>query len=242
MAYGHILRSDILAVPPLGIYNFHGSILPKYRGASPIEAAIASGDRQTGVSLMRVVEKMDAGAVADVGTVPIGEDDTYAEVAEKIAQICPLLLQKNLEAICQGKLRFQEQDHGNATFTRKLSADDGPLDFFQPAMCLRNRVRAITPHIGARIDCDGVPLRIGRVSALAEDCAHALPGEVIRVGKRGLFVATGDGVLAIHELQRPTGRMLRVGDFINGFAIEPGKIFVSHPSQPFSSAQPMVKK
>jgi methionyl-tRNA formyltransferase len=228
MAYGRMLRRNILDFPPLGIYNFHASILPKYRGASPIEAAIASGERETGVSLMEIVEEMDAGAVAAVGTVPIVDGDNHGTVANKIAAACPILLGKNFEALRAGTVHWHPQDRARASYTRKLSKEDGAIDFSLPAEALKNRLRALTPHIGGRLDSGGVSLKIGAVSAEAESSGRTRCGEIISVGRDGLRVATGRGTLVIHELQRPGGRMLPVGDFTNGFPLRRGTVIPSH--------------
>jgi methionyl-tRNA formyltransferase len=241
MAYGHILGKNILEVPPLGIYNFHASMLPKYRGASPIETAIACGETETGVSLMRIVEEMDAGAVADVERVPIGCDDTYRQISEKISGACPVMLGRNLDALCSGTLHLSEQSHANATFTRKLSKSDGLLDFSLPAEALKNRIRALTPHIGCVLEYDGISLKIGAASAHSNRCEDFRSGQIVAVESDAISVATADGLLLIGELQRPGGRMLKIKDFINGFPIEPGKILPSHPSRELVSVSPFNK-
>jgi methionyl-tRNA formyltransferase len=238
MAYGHILRENILAVPEKGIYNFHASILPKYRGASPIETAIACGETETGVSLMRVVEAMDAGEVADIGRVSINSTDNYETVSKKIATASPILLSRNLMELCGGTLQFVEQDHALATFTRKLSKADGQLNFYQPAELLSNKIRALTPHIGCEINLCGTALKIGSASVEATNCTEFAPGEVVAIESMAMKIATADGLLAIHELQRPGGRMLKVGDFANGFPIKIGEVFESRSGPAFSFDKP----
>jgi methionyl-tRNA formyltransferase len=234
MAYGHILRKNILEVPLFGIYNFHASILPKYRGASPIEAAIANGESETGVSLMQIVEAMDAGAVADVESVPIAPDDTYADVAKKISLLCPTLLRRNLQKICDGTLKWEEQDAVNATYAGKLSKEEGLLDFSLPAAKLKNRIRALTPHIGCVIYLGGVPLKIGKVAVESADCSRFARGEIVAIARDGMKIATGDGMLIICELQRPGGKMLQAKDFANGFSVKIGEVVPSHPMRELS--------
>ena len=128
MAYGHILRQDFIDAPRLGTLNLHTSLLPKYRGASPIQTAIASGDRQTGVTLMKIVPALDAGPIADVERVSIESLDTAVEVEAKLAAACVPLLARALPKLAEGSLIFTEQDHAQATFCRKLEKADGALD------------------------------------------------------------------------------------------------------------------
>jgi methionyl-tRNA formyltransferase len=224
MAYGRLLRRNILDLPPAGIYNFHASILPQYRGASPIEAAIASGETETGVSLMRIVEAMDAGDVAAIERVPIGEGDDYTTVAGKIATACPILLEKTIGALLAGTIPWRPQDPAASSYTRKLTKEDGALDFSLAAVDLKNRQRALPPSIGCYLEYGGIPLGVGGVAAEAAHHPGAVPGEIVSVGKDGLKIATGQGTLVIHELQRPGGRMLPVGDFTNGFPLRRGVI------------------
>jgi methionyl-tRNA formyltransferase len=187
---------------------------------------------------------MDAGDVADVEIVPIESNDTWSEVVKKIAMACPSLLRRNLSAICDGTLRLFPQNHPEATFTRKLSKEDGLLDFSRTAEVIKNRINALTPHIGCRIDLRGTPLRIGRVSADPSNCNDFAHGEIISVGGDALRVAAGanGGSLLIHELQRPGGKMLRMNDFANGFGVNPGEIIPSHPWEELVFARPYARK
>jgi methionyl-tRNA formyltransferase len=241
MAYGRILKKNILELPSLGIYNFHASVLPKYRGASPIESAITCGDSETGVSLMQVVEAMDAGAIADMEKVPIEPNDTYMEVTTKISLACLPLLERNSQAICDDTVSWQEQDPLQATYTRKLSSEDGILDFSRPALYLKNLVNAFTPHIGCRIDHYGIFLKIKSPDVEPMDCSRFKIGEVISAGVDGVKIVAKDGLLVIHELQRPGGKMLRAVDFLNGFAMRPGDVITSHASQELVHVRPYVK-
>ncbi|MDR1402004.1 MAG: methionyl-tRNA formyltransferase [Puniceicoccales bacterium] len=242
MAYGHILRRNILDLPSLGIFNFHASILPKYRGASPIETAIACGETETGVSLMEVVEEMDAGDMADVEKIPITSGSTYSEIAEKIAAACPILLQRNLGEICNGTLKLEKQNPADATFTKKLSKIDGMLDFSKPAVALVNRVRALTPHIGCHVIHRETLLKVGKVSADFSDYSEFKPGEIIAVDRNFVKIATGEGALLIHELQRPGKKMLQIKDFTNGFAMNPGEIIAAHPQEQLVFSRPRSQR
>ncbi|MEM8549362.1 MAG: methionyl-tRNA formyltransferase, partial [Verrucomicrobiota bacterium] len=175
MAYGHILKKQLLATPPLGFVNFHASILPKYRGASPVETAVACGEAETGVSLMRIIAKMDAGAVCDVERVPIEPLDTGASVREKLAAATVPLLARNLESLLAGTATFTEQDDAQATYCRKLEKADGQLDFAAPAQVLAARINGLFPWPGCFCDCGKERLKLKEAVALPGTMADA-PG------------------------------------------------------------------
>ena len=228
MAYGHFLPKAVREATTHGMLNFHGSILPSYRGASPIEAAIALGDTETGVSLMQVVKEMDAGAVADYERVSIENVDTSLTLRSKVAQAVIPLLERNLKASLLGALTLAPQNDSMATQCRKIRKEDGALDFAQPAALIDARLRAFTPWPGGYFDHGEKRIKVGRCS-LAEPITFAQPGSVIVAGEI-LDVATSKGLLRIHELQRPGGRMLPVSDFLRGYSIEVGEVLLSVPS------------
>ncbi|MEM9226576.1 MAG: methionyl-tRNA formyltransferase, partial [Verrucomicrobiota bacterium] len=225
MAYGHILRKKLLATPPLGFVNFHASLLPKYRGASPVETAVASGEAETGVSLMRIIPKMDAGAVCDVVRVPIELLDTGASVREKLAAATVPLLARNLESLLNGTATFTEQDEAQATYCRKLEKADGQLDFAAPAQVLASRINGLFPWPGCFCDCGKERLKLKAAVALSEPSTSA-PGTVLAASAEGVDIATGEGVLRVGQLQRPGGKMLAAGDFLRGFELEAGTVLL----------------
>jgi len=230
MAYGHFLKKTLREAPFYGIWNFHGSMLPAYRGASPVETAIAMGDLETGVCLMRVVREMDAGAVADCEKVRIEDSDTAPVVRAKVGDAVVPLLERNLEAALKGELRGQEQEHGLATFCRKISREDAALDFTLPARMLDSRLRAFRPWPGGYFDHAETRIKVGQVSWIPVH-VDAVPGTVVATGNT-LDVATGEGVLQIAELQRPGGRMLPVKDFLRGYCIHPEEVLPSVVAAP----------
>ena len=228
MAYGHFLPKAVREAPKHGMLNFHPSILPAYRGASPVDAAIALGEAETGVSLMQVVKEMDAGAVADCKRVFIENVDTSPTVRSKVGQAVITLLERNLKASLLGALTLSPQNASLATQCRKIRKEDGALDFAQPAASIDARLRAFTPWPGGYFDHGETRIKVGKCS-LAEPITSAQPGSVIVAGEI-LDVATGMGLLRIHELQRPGGRMLPVSDFLRGYSIEVGEVLLSVPS------------
>lgn len=229
MAYGHILSNDILSFPKLGIYNLHASILPKYRGASPIETAISCGEKTTGISLMNIVAEMDAGNIIDTMEVSIDDDDNCSDVTQKLSNISPKIVERNIDAICQNAVISYKQDHNDATFTRKLTKSDGILDFNQPAQILKNRARALSPHIGAYIEYNGITLRIDDVHVEHAQSVES-PGTIIETSNV-LKISTIDGILSIERIQKPGGKMMSFRDFINGFNMPIGSSVTSHIMQ-----------
>ena len=237
MAYGHILRDDFIATPRLGTLNLHTSILPKYRGASPVQTAIASGERETGVTLMRIVRQLDAGPVADVERVAIEILDTAMEVEAKLAAASVPLLRRALPRLADGSLSFVSQDHAAATYCRKLQKDDGVLDFSAPADVLAARVNGLFPWPACTVELAQQPVKIGLADTVEDhaiqlrtDLAYpAAAGSVVGADRDGLLVTTGRGVLRLRKLQRTGGRMLPAAEFLRGLPIAAGATIPSRP-------------
>ncbi|MBQ6534471.1 MAG: methionyl-tRNA formyltransferase [Opitutales bacterium] len=226
MAYGHILGEDILEYGEYPCLNLHGSILPKYRGASPIESAIALGETETGVSLMKIVKRMDAGPVCDVEKISISPDDTAETLRAKFREASPILLDRNLEAIKNKTAKFIEQDESLATYTRKLDKRDACADFSVSAKTISDRARAfgyISFERGGEIlkargaSCEFFNRKLG-------EC-----GEVLEASRNGLRVACADGAVRFASLQRPCAKAMSAGDFFAGYEIRIGEILKSVP-------------
>jgi methionyl-tRNA formyltransferase len=233
MAYGHILRDEFIAVPRLGMLNLHTSLLPKYRGASPIQTAVASGERETGVTLMRIVRRLDAGPVADVERVGIAALDTALEVEEKLSRVCVPLVTRALPRLADGTLGFTPQDDGVATYCRKLEKEDGGLDFAAPAETLAARINGLFPWPSCSVEINGQPVKLGLADVVSrsEEVGRTIPspGAVVGAEADGLLVATGRALLRLRKLQRPGGRMLAAAEFLRGFPIAVGTLLPSRP-------------
>jgi methionyl-tRNA formyltransferase len=229
MAYGHLLRPAFLDLPRLGTLNLHTSVLPAYRGASPIQTAVAAGERETGVTLMRLVPELDAGPVADVERVPVGPLDTAADIEAALAAACVPLVRRALPALAAGTLAFREQDASRATFCRRLTKEDGALDFARPAAELAARVNGLHPWPGCATEWGGQALKFGLADVAPGDPAGAAPGTVVGADADGLLVACGAGVLRVRRLQRPGGRMLPAGEFLRGCPLPAGTVLPSRP-------------
>lgn len=242
MAYGHILKQDMIDTPRFGTLNLHTSILPEYRGASPIQTATACGAKETGVTLMRMVRQLDAGPVADIERVAIAPHDTAAEVEAKLALACVPLLARCLPQIAAGTQSFMVQDEGRVTFCRKLEKADGVLDFTQPASVLAARINGLMPWPGCAVEINGQVVKLGLadVCSLLDDKPTA-PGIVVGADAEGLLVGTGQEGLRLRKLQRPGGKMLRAPEFLRGWPVAPGTRLPSQPMPPLVATSPFPR-
>ncbi|HXA15009.1 MAG TPA: methionyl-tRNA formyltransferase [Opitutaceae bacterium] len=237
MAYGHLLRDDFLATPRLGMLNLHTSLLPKYRGASPIQTAVVCGERETGVTLMRIIRKLDAGPIADVERVPILARDTAADIEAKLAAACGSLLARALPKFSGELPAFTPQDEAQATYCRRLTKDDGTLDFAAPAAVLAARINGLFPWPGCAVEISGQPIKLG-LADFEPATVPATSGTVLDADAESLRLATGGGILRLLRLQRPGGKMLPAPEFLRGFPIAPGTVLASRPMPELVGATP----
>jgi methionyl-tRNA formyltransferase len=256
MAYGQILRDAFIAVPRLGTLNLHTSRLPAYRGASPIQTAVANGDRTTAVSLMRIVRELDAGPVADRESVAIDALDTAADVEAKLAGACVPLVARCLPLLAAGTLIFLPQDASAVSYCRKLTKADAALDFTAAARELAARINGLYPWPGCAVEVNGTVVKVGLaerveadsgvVQARPEVALHPValqPGTVLGFDGVGLAITTGAGVLRLRRLQRPGGKMLGAGEFLRGFPVAAGTVLPSSAMSPLVGKEPFrVKK
>lgn len=219
VAYGRILPPDLLAVPRLGPWNVHASLLPKYRGAAPIQWAVIRGESETGVSIMRMEEGLDTGPVVAQAIEPIQADDTAGSLAARLALLGARLLADTLPSIAAGRVVLRAQDHGAATLAPPLAKTDGQLDFRQPASLVAARARGVDPWPSAIISLDGQPAKVFGPTVVA---AAGSPGEVLGLVLRGLAVACGEGAVAFAEIQLPGRKRLPAKAVLAGHPIPPG--------------------
>ncbi len=228
MAYGHILRDAFIQTPRLGTLNLHASILPRYRGASPIQSAIAAGEKETGVTLMRIVRQLDAGPVADLERVCIEPLDTAVEIEKKLSLASVPLVARTLPKLREGTLNFVTQNDAEATFCRRLQKSDGAIDFHASARVLAARINGLYPWPGCSIEVAGQKIKLG-LAASGSEKGGAAPGMVLAHDQESVRIATSQGVLRLLRLQRPGGRMLTAPEFLRGFPIEAGIVLASEP-------------
>lgn len=213
-AYGEILRRNVLEIPPLGYLNLHPSLLPLYRGPTPVAAAILAGDDITGVSIIRLVRAMDAGPIVAQATIPMPPDARAGPLTDELFGIGAQLLAGALPLYAAGEIEPQPQNDAQATYCKMLSKDDGRIGWTQPALVIERMVRAYDPWPGAFTTWQGQPLKIGAARVDAAWRGDDPPGSVL-AGDR-LRVATGSGALDLIEVQPAGKRMMPAGDWLRG--------------------------
>jgi len=221
-AFGRILPPAILSLPPHGCINVHGSLLPKYRGAGPIQWAVMNGEKETGITTMLMDVGMDTGAMLLQEAIPIMPDDTAGTLSPRLAELGGRLLTETIVRLKAGTLVLQPQDSSRATLAPLLKKEDGAIDWTLPAMVLANRVRGLSPWPGAYTTVEGGDRwAIWQASALPDRVTKP-PGTVIAATTDAVHVTTGDGVLAVMELQPANSRRMTVSQYLAGHTIALG--------------------
>jgi len=223
-AYGKILPKNILELPPRGGINVHASLLPKYRGAAPINWAIINGEKNTGITTMLMDEGMDTGDILLQEEMPIDEEDTGETLSEKLSHIGAELLIQTIKLLKENKLSPIPQDHSKATYASMLKKEDGLIDWSKSAQEIRNSIRGTLPWPGAYTFLEGKNLKIYRAIV---SLGQGKPGLVIISTRGTLRVATGAGAIDIHELQIEGGKRLPIEAFLSGRKIKEGIILSS---------------
>jgi methionyl-tRNA formyltransferase len=225
-AYGRILPGPLLNLPRLGTINVHGSLLPKYRGAAPIQWAILRGEQETGITIMQMDEGMDTGDILLPRALAITPEDTAATLAARMAALGGQTLIEALDLLKAGKLPRQPQDHSLATDAPPLTKEMGVIDWQRSARDLSCLIRGLDPWPTAHAVLNGETIRLFK-PAVVTAAVPDPPGTVIRADKAGLLVATGEALLQVGELQRDGGKRLPAADFLRGYPIAPGSRFIS---------------
>ena len=221
-AFGRILPPVVLSLPPRGCINVHGSLLPKYRGAGPIQWAIINGERETGITTMLMDEGMDTGAMFLQEAIPITDDDTASTISPRLAELGGRLLVETIARLKAGTLVSKPQDSSQATMAPLLKKEDGIIDWALPATVLANRVRGLAPWPGAYTAVPGGDRwTIWRAQAIPGPITKP-PGAVVAVTNEAIHVATGEGVLALLELQPANSRRMVVSQYLAGHPIAIG--------------------
>ncbi|CAM4060872.1 methionyl-tRNA formyltransferase [Corallococcus sp. ZKHCc1 1396] len=224
-AYGKILPKDLLALPVKGCVNVHASLLPRFRGAAPIQWAIAHGDAQTGVTLMVMDEGLDTGPMLATKQLPIAPDETSATLHTKLAALGGDLLRESLPRYLRGELAPAPQPSEGMVLAPIIDKEDAKLDFTKSAVELDRRLRAFTPWPGAYTLLSGKVFKVHRMRPAS---GKGAPGTVLSAGPEGIEVACGEGSLVFLDVQPEGKRVMRASDFLSGHKLPPG-------SQPFMS-------
>ncbi|MFQ6016516.1 MAG: methionyl-tRNA formyltransferase [Anaerolineae bacterium] len=215
VAYGQILRPEVLSIPPRGCLNVHASLLPKYRGASPIVAALLAGENETGITIMLMDEGMDSGPILAQRSLAVLPDDTAQSLVEKLARLGADLLVETLPAWLRGEIEPQVQDDSRATYTRLVKKEDGLVDWSLSAAEIALRSRAYYPWPSAYTYWQGKLLKLLRTEPLSRWSGSEKPGEVLGLPE-GVAVATGQGALLLKEVQLAGRRSMEAEEFVRG--------------------------
>lgn len=223
VAYGLILPQAVLDIPDRGCINIHASLLPRWRGAAPIQRAILAGDRQTGVCIMQMDAGLDTGAVIACQSTDIGDHETAGQLHDRLAHLGARLLIQSLADLAAGQATTTPQTEQGVSYAHKLEKAEAELDWSAPAGEIYNKIRAFNPWPVAQTHFEGQVLRIWQAQLVADNTQQP-PGSVIDTDRGGIDVATGDGVLRILTLQRAGKKPVAAQDFINAYELH-GKRF-----------------
>src|SRR3990167_3175254 len=224
IAYGHILKEPLLGLPKLYPLNVHASLLPKYRGAAPINRAIINGEKETGVTTMLMDEGMDTGNMLLSERMEIKDNDTASDVHDRLKDIGAGLLMKTINCIKAGVVAPLPQDNSQASYAPVLKKEDGRIDWTMGAAEIRNLIRGMNPWPGAYTRWEGMQIKVFRAKVLPEGKAAEQAGTILNVSADGISVATGKGTLVITELQPENRDRMIVSEFIKGYRIGKGQI------------------
>jgi methionyl-tRNA formyltransferase len=222
-AYGLILPKAVLQMPRHGCLNIHASLLPRWRGAAPIQRAILAGDAETGITIMQMDEGLDTGDMLVKKTCPIAAYDTAQSLHDKLAELGAEAITEALQVLGKGQLQPKKQESQLATYAAKLTKVEAKLDWSQDAAQLERAVRGYFPFPTAFATFGETPVKIMRSSLVSGTSAE--PGTVVAIDKERISVACGNGVLALELLQKPGGKVLPVTQFVQGFPIKTGDRF-----------------
>jgi methionyl-tRNA formyltransferase len=235
-AYGQILSADLLSIPRLGGINLHGSVLPAYRGASPVARAIQNGDTATGVTVIRMTPRIDAGGIIAIARTEIGPDETAGELEERLARLGAPLVAQSVAALTAGPVPILPQDKAKVTRAPKLRKEDGLIDWSRPAIAVHNHVRAMQPWPVASTTWEPGPgtsrpptrIIVHRTQVVE---GRGAPGEIIEAAGDRLVVAATEGAVRLLVVQLPGKKPAAAAEFLRGHRVQPGETMITHPPQ-----------
>ena len=222
-AYGLLLPAPVLRIPRLGCFNIHASLLPRWRGAAPIQRAILAGDRETGITIMQMDEDLDTGAILLQRSVPIACNDTAQTLHDKLALLGAQCIVEALTRLRQGTLAALPQNEETTMYAPKLEKDEAEINWALSAQTAHRAVRAFNPRPGALARILGFPLKIWQ--ARVGDGMGRVPGEIVATEHDGIVVACGEGTLVLEVVQKAGGKKIRAVEFVSGQRLRPGDRF-----------------
>ncbi len=225
-AYGQILTQPVLDAFEKGVWNIHAGLLPKYRGASPIQSCILAGEKRTGVSIMKTELGLDCGDILLVEETDIGETETYGELSERLSEIGAKAIVKALNALKTGGYTLTKQSEENVQTVRKIGKEHAKIDFKKTTKEIVDLVRGMNPAPVAYAEINGNKINVYRAEQAEEEQTNAVCGEILSdAPKCGLLVKCGNGVVKLTEVQSAGGKRMRGGDFLNGRKVQKGQVF-----------------
>lgn len=213
-AYGLILPKEVLSIPRLGCLNIHASLLPRWRGAAPIQRAIMAGDKTTGITIMQMDEGLDTGDMLIKHEYALAQDETAQTLHDQLAKMGGEAITEALDLLAQGKLTPEKQNDDASTYAKKLKKEEGLIDWAHPAKDLERKIRAFNPWPVAFVEWSGKPLRIWQAQVINLQ-TNEEPGTLISASREGIDISTPEGVLRILKLQLPGGKPISASDFYN---------------------------
>jgi len=223
VAYGQILPKSVLDIPEYGCINVHASLLPRYRGAAPINKAIIDGETETGITTMYMDVGLDTGDMLVKKSLSIGAEETAGDLHDRLALLGRETMEETLRQLCDGTLQREVQDDTRSSYAPMMKKEDGRIDWSRPAIEVHNQVRGLDPWPGAYTSLNGELLKLARTSPDAS--GEAPPGTVIAADRDGVRIACGSGSLLVRELQLAGRKRLGAADFLRGCTLEPGATF-----------------
>ncbi len=223
-AFGQILSRELLAIPKYGVINEHESLLPKYRGSSPIQWCVINGEKETGVTIMKTAYEVDSGDILFADKTFIGEDETAGELFDRLSILAADSIIKALDLIENGKANFVPQNHNEATFCKMLTKADGLIDWSKSAQQIKDFVRGMNPWPCAYTKLDGMVYKIHKISVQNNNFSGKA-GQIVVADKNGLIVACGDGAINIDIIQAPNCKKMSAKDYLLGHKLQVGSIF-----------------
>ncbi|NOR49661.1 MAG: methionyl-tRNA formyltransferase [Desulfuromonadales bacterium] len=220
VAYGQILPKSVLDIPRYGCINVHASLLPKYRGAAPINKAIIDGETETGITTMYMDVGLDTGDMLVKKTLSIGPQETAGELHDRLAVLGRKTMEETLQQLCAGTLQRHVQDNDQSTYAAMMKKEDGRINWNRPAVEVHNQIRGLDPWPGAYTSLNGELLKLARTSP--EITTGDNPGSIISTDNNGVRIACGTGSLLVRELQLAGRKRLPAADFLRGCPLEPG--------------------
>ena len=225
-AFGQIVPKSILDMPKYGCVNVHASLLPKYRGAAPIQWAVINGDEVTGVTIMRMNEGIDTGDMIAKRTVRLAEDETGGSLFDKLAQVGAQLCVETMDMIEAGKAEYIPQNNEEATHTSMIRKELGLIDWNRPAVEIERLIRGLNPWPSAYTQLSGKTFKIWKARVVSDENTYE-PGCIFRIDKEGMYVQTGEGILLLTEVQMEGKKRMEASAFLRGYQVEEGTFFKS---------------